>query len=255
MAPQVRALAHKGRFPLAPRDDNNGTNVVDESTITKLSLPRTLPRPAFEVEMFTLLQADPNLTDVPVEYIRDCLRSSTQTMVAALQAVTVLTPDLKDGLAKELEIIINDTVSGACPTHMFAIHGDTPLARGQKRHVRLYPFHHLVMAVQCASLPALPPSRPDATLSKAKIPIVPLCLPSPEMFALLHSYLYTQDPATLLAALIPPCESNLMQLAAHTSKVHGLWCNACALGVVDPHLYDVTEAAWANILAAMQALT
>ncbi|KAJ6591220.1 hypothetical protein DFH09DRAFT_1358575 [Mycena vulgaris] len=50
-----------------------------------------------------------------------------------------------------------------------------------------------------------------------------------------------------------PCESDLLQLVTHATKIHGLWRNACALGVVDPQLYDVVEASWAHTIAAMQA--
>ncbi|KAJ6591204.1 hypothetical protein DFH09DRAFT_975591 [Mycena vulgaris] len=250
-ATKAQRVVHKRRIPLATKYDINTGNVVPAPT--KLSLPRTLPRPVLnEVEMLPLLDAYPHLAGTPAEYVRDRLHSSTSIMRAALQAVQTL--QLKSGLPKEIEIIMNDVVSAACPTHMFAIYGDAPLGFGQKRHVSLSPFHDLVMGVHCATLPALPASQPagesDAT---ATLPVVPLRLPSPETFALLHSWIYTQQPATLLAALAPPCQSDLLQLATHATKIHGLWRNACALGVVDPQLYDVVEASWAHTITAMQA--
>jgi hypothetical protein len=36
-------------------------------------------------------------------------------------------------------------------------------------------------------------------------------------------------------------------------KIHGLWRNACSLGVVDEKLYELIEDAWETTLAAMQA--
>ncbi|KAJ7481727.1 hypothetical protein FB451DRAFT_1085388 [Mycena latifolia] len=249
-AARAQVVAHKRRIPLATKYDINTGNVA--AAPTKLSLPRTLPRPVLgEVEMSSLLDAYPHLAGIPAEYIRDRLPLSTPTMCAALQAVELSPP--KSSLPKELQIIMNDAVSAACPTHMLAIYGESPVAFGKKRHVALYPFHDLVMGVHCANFPTLPASQPDATASHATLPVVPLRLPSPETFALLHSYLYTQQPATLLAALAPSCESDLLQLAGHATKVHGLWRNACALGVVDARLYDVIEASWAHIVAAMQA--
>ncbi|KAJ7701842.1 hypothetical protein B0H17DRAFT_1327468 [Mycena rosella] len=249
-AAHAQLVAQKRRIPLATKYDVNTGNVAPAPT--KLSLPRTLPRPVLgEVKMSPILDAYPNLAGVPAEYIRDCLPSSTSSMRAALQALS--TSELTGGLPKELQIIMNDVVSAACPTHMFAIYGDAPLAFGQKRHVSLFPFHHLVMGVHCAILPTLPASQPIATASHNTIPVVPLRVPSPETFALLHSYMYTQQPAILLAALAPPCESDILQLASHATKVHGLWRNACALGVVDSSLYDVLDASWAATIAAMQA--
>jgi hypothetical protein len=110
---------------------------------------------------------------------------------------------------------------------MLAIYGDAPLALNQKRQINLYPCHDLVMGAYCTSLPALLPSRPDVTSSHATLPAVLLCLPSPETFAMLHSYLYTQQPTYLVAALAPPSEADLLHFAAHAAKVHGLWRNAC----------------------------
>ncbi|KAJ7120971.1 hypothetical protein C8R44DRAFT_705717 [Mycena epipterygia] len=250
-AGHAQLVAQKRRIPLATKYNANG-NVAPAPT--KLSLPRTLPRPVLaEVEMSSLVNAYPNLAGIPVEYIRDRLPLSTPTMRAALKAVETSVP--KGSLPKELEILMNDIVSAACPTHMFAVFGDAPLGFGQKRPVNLYPIHDLVFGAHCTTLPALPASQPTASTSTshAAIPVVPLRLPSPETFPLLHSHLYMQQPAALLAALAPPCEADLLRLAAHARKVYGLWRNACALGVVDTQLYDIVEASWERTLAAMHA--
>ncbi|KAJ7173127.1 hypothetical protein C8R43DRAFT_1119930 [Mycena crocata] len=247
-AAQAQILAQK-RVPLATRSNVNGT--VAPAT-TKLSLPRTLPRPVVgEVNMTGLVNAYPNLAGIPAEYIRNRLPLSTPTMRAALQAIETSVP--KSSLPKELEILMNDIVSAACPTHFFAVYGDAPLTFGQKRHVSLYPFHDLVVGAHCANLPALPASQPSTSSSRTTVPVVPLRLPSPETFPLLHAYLYTQQPETLLAALAPPCEADLLRLATHSHKIHGLWRNACVLGVVDEQLYDIIESSWEQTIAAMQA--
>ncbi|KAJ7173135.1 hypothetical protein C8R43DRAFT_1119937 [Mycena crocata] len=249
-AAQAQILAQK-RVPLATKSNANG-NVAPASATTTLSLPRTLPRPvAGEVDMARLVNAYPNLAGIPAEYIRNRLPLSTPTMRAALQAIETSVP--RSSLPKELEILMNDIVSTACPTHFFAVYGDTPLTFGQKRHVSLYPFHDLVVGAHCANLPALPASQPSTSSSRTTVPVVPLRLPSPETFPLLHAYLYTQQPETLLAALAPPCESDLLRLATHSHKIHGLWRNACVLGVVDEPLYDIIESSWEQTIATMQA--
>ncbi|KAJ7905119.1 hypothetical protein B0H13DRAFT_1716785 [Mycena leptocephala] len=249
-AAQAQLLAHKRRIPLATKYDVN-SNVAVAPT-TKVSLPRTLPRPVLgEVEMAPLVNAYPELAGIPAEYLRDHLPLSTPKMRAALQAVE--TSVSKSSLPTELEILMNDIVAAACPTHVFAVYSDAPLGFGQKRHVSLFPVHDLVMGAHCVNLPALPTSRPSTTSSRTTIPVVPLCVPSPQTFPLLHAYLYTQQPATLLASLERPCESDLLQLATHANKIHGLWRNACSLGVVDAPLYDAIEASWESTIAAMQA--
>ncbi|KAJ7815364.1 hypothetical protein B0H14DRAFT_2847849, partial [Mycena olivaceomarginata] len=240
--PQTAAL------PLATKY-NTGNVAVEATTLT---LPVTLPRPELdEVKMSTLLDMYPDLAGIPVEYIRDRMPLSTPPfMIAALRATQ--TPEIQGGLPKQLEITMNEIVSAACPTHMLAIYSDAPLALGQKRQISLYPCHDLVMGIYCTRLPKLPLSQSDVACSHATIPVVPICLPSPGTFALLHAYLYTQNPGTL-ALLTPPQESGLLQLVPHATKVHGLWRNACALGVIAPLLYDVIEESWAKTLTAMRA--
>ncbi|KAJ7792256.1 hypothetical protein B0H14DRAFT_3890079 [Mycena olivaceomarginata] len=214
--------------PLATKYNVNTNGAAPPST-TRISLPRTLPRPVLgEVDLTSLAHAYPNLAGVPAEYIRDLLPASTSSMRAALQAVKT-SGVCSSSLPKELEIIMNDTVAAACPTHMLAVYNDAPLGFGQKRHVSLFPMHNLVLRTHCARLPTLPLSQPSTSSPSATIPVVPFCLPSPETF-----------PAAA-------------HLATHASKIHGLWRNACTLGVVDPQLYDVIEASWEHTLSAMQA--
>ncbi|KAJ7788713.1 hypothetical protein B0H14DRAFT_2947509 [Mycena olivaceomarginata] len=185
--------------------------------------------------MSTVLDMYSDLAGIPAEYIRDRLSLSTPLMIAALGATQ--TAEIQGGLPKELEIPMNEIVSAACPTHMFAIYSDTPLTFGQKRQISCIP---------------LPSSKPDATGPNATVPVVPLCLPSPGTFPLLHAYLYTQNPRTL-APLMPLQEASLPQLVVHATKVHGLWRNACALGVISPLLYEVIEESWAKTLTTMRA--
>ncbi|KAH8835836.1 hypothetical protein DL96DRAFT_1702795 [Flagelloscypha sp. PMI_526] len=72
------------------------------------------------------------------------------------------------------------------PTHCLAIHA----ARNGNAKVFVYNVQANILARHCTKLPALPfsPSSGSKTL-----PLTPLCLPSPESFGLLLSYIYTND--------------------------------------------------------------
>ncbi|KAJ7216469.1 hypothetical protein GGX14DRAFT_604842 [Mycena pura] len=246
---QLRAQKQP-RIPLATTyDAYSNVALVAAPPTTRLALPCTLQRPALrEVDMASLADAYPTLAGVPAQYIRDRLPGSCATMRAALAAVRPISSLPKSSLPKEVQIFINAAVAAACPTHMLAVYGDVPF--GQKRPVSLFPIHDLVFRTHCAALPALPPSLSAGSSSAhATLPVISLRLPSPETFALLHAYLYTHN----LAVLAPPCDGDLLQLVAHAHKIHGLWRNACALGVVDERLYDAVEEAWARTLGAMEA--
>jgi hypothetical protein len=179
-------------------------------------------------------------------------------------------------LPRELEIVVNDMVKTHCPTHMLAIYSNSSTT--QKRKVTLFPTHHLVLVAHCNNLPVLPASNPDTTDSSAKIPVVPLCLPSPETFSILQSYLYTKRIDVLLAALLPtlpsPSEPSAslpemikrltnhlaaagdpLTLARHALIINGVWRNACALGVYDDKLWGSIDISWGAIVGAMGITT
>ena len=74
--------------------------------------------------------------------------------------------------------------------------------------VPLYPAHALVLAAHCTLLPPLPRSRPSNRAASLTLPVVPLTVPSAETFPLMHAYLHTKRPDTLLAALLPVLASS-----------------------------------------------
>jgi hypothetical protein len=173
----------------------------------------------------------------------------------------------------ELEIVVNDIVATHCPTHMLAIYANNNAS--QKRKVTLFPTHQLVLAAHCNYLPPFPASHPDATNPTVQVPVVPLCLPSPETFSILQSYLYTKRVDALLAMLLPAPPStlsdtnvplpdmikrlthhlaasgNMPLLARHAMIINGVWRNACALGVHDDKLWNSIEVAWEAVVGAM----
>ncbi|KAJ7792264.1 hypothetical protein B0H14DRAFT_2932101 [Mycena olivaceomarginata] len=210
-AAQAKILAQKRRVPLA----------------TKISLPRKLPRPVLgEVDLTSLAHAYPNLTGVPADTSRHAR--------AALQAVKT-SGVCSSSLPKELEIIMNNAVAAACPTHMLA-----------KRHVSLFPHAQPRPAHALRPPPdTLPRSQPSTSSPSANHPpSSPSASHHPKRSRCCTHTSTPSSPPPLRASLAYPCESasDLLQLATHASKIHGLWRNACTLGVVDPQLYDVIEA-------------
>lgn len=190
---------------------------------------------------------------------------------------------IKDVLPKELSIVVHD-ISFAAPSHMFAVYGP-PAQKGstERRKVTLYPAHSLIFAAYCSKLPPFPPSGFEDTSQQSapqelNVPVRPLCLPSPQTYPCLSSFLYTKRTDALLQSLVP-CQlptaliqrqeevslpSSLVTFATrlagtyttqallqHIMTVHGLWQNVCALGIFDDSLWETIDLAWQILLTAI----
>jgi hypothetical protein len=171
-------------------------------------------------------------------------------MLAGLSSLKAQAP--KSALPNEMDVSIDN--AGVCPTHMLAVYSSRPTTSPRK--VTLFPTHQLVLAAHCANLPALPASSATHHAgTSATVPVVPLCLPSPEAFPLLQSYLYTKNTENLSNVLSPSTSTPLDKVALqrHMWLIHGLWADACALGVVDSSLYEVIQSSWSRLVAAVEA--
>lgn len=170
-------------------------------------------------------------------------------------------------LPKEVPVTVRNAETKVLPTHMLAVHSSTQPALGARK-VTLFPAHSLVLAAHCANLPALPASfstpasSADSSEVQLTLPVLPLALPSPETFAPLSSYLYTRRADALLKTLIP-LASNRQSVAdlssstllAYALKIHGVWRNACALGVHDEKLWKVLDLAWSLCVGSLGKAT
>jgi hypothetical protein len=167
-------------------------------------------------------------------------------MLAGLRDVRLATPPQRSGfLPKELQIIANDYLDAIPPTHMIAVYASTsnPSAVASKTKVTLFPAHEIVLSSHCANLPKLPQSSCPSTL-----PVVPLALPSPPLYPHLQNYLYTKNIAALENFLLPASHAmHTTGLMRRLLAVHGLWGNACALGVTDEPFYAAIERIWASL--------
>ncbi|KAH7909180.1 hypothetical protein BJ138DRAFT_1011360 [Hygrophoropsis aurantiaca] len=273
----------------------NDVNASGSTQIKSVLLPRYLSRPEFrEVSSETLRSVDPELvnSNTHPDYIREGLEHFGSSMLKVLSSVHA--DSISNILPKELSIMIND-LSSDLPTHMLAVYARQPQTASSsaapKRRVTLFPTHNVILAANCANLPSLPPSIPTSIPSNQtaaatiNVPIVPLCVPSPETFPYLSTFLYTKRADHLLASLLPSTSNLFLSslissplslpttasvqayasklaaahtpqtLLAHAMAVNGLWRNACALGIFDERLWDTMDIAWEVLLGALGVAT
>ncbi|KAI0284636.1 hypothetical protein BGY98DRAFT_526110 [Russula aff. rugulosa BPL654] len=184
-------------------------------------------------------------------------------------------------LPKTLSVNLNDQTSTSMPpTHMAAIYSSAP-SGPEPRRVMMYPIHQSILSLYCANLPVLAASVPSPTNSESsyEVPVVPLALPNPESFPFLTQFLYLKDTQTLFEAFLSLMPSKgipsdldqparydafvaeystvlaqnytMQRLASQAAKVHGLWRNACALGISDIDLQAFFDLAWEILMKAL----
>jgi len=237
-------------------------------TITVV-LPRRLEHPRHRpISMANVAAIEPELAELPIDYIQDKLAELGPSLVKVLRSVDVTPP--AGALPRELAVLVQD-MSSDMPTHMFAVYGRQ--VNQPRTRVIMYATHSIVWAANCAMLPALPPSRPavPAAGERITIPVVPLRLPDPTSFPTLSSYLYTKRADRLLAALLPsppPAEvqgSEALQQYAQTlarthgaqalvpymNTIRGLWQNVSSLGIEDTGLWAMIDLSWEILLNAV----
>jgi hypothetical protein len=166
------------------------------------------------------------------------------------------------------------------PTHMAAIYSSAPSGPEPCR-VMMYPIHQSILSLYCANLPVLAASTPLPTTPEAlfEVPVVPLALPNPDSFPHLTQFLYLKDVRPLFEAFLcltpakgipndldQPAQYDafvadysvilaqnytMQRLANQAVKVHGLWRNACALGISDTDLQGFFDLAWEILIKAL----
>lgn len=127
----------------------------------------------------------------------------------------------------------------------------------------LVPVHWIVYVLQCAHMPSVP-GVPDP--SGAAVPVLPLAMPFPQYWSLIHRWLYTRDSHKLLAGLLPLDALDRLSasapLAGSASMIHALsqlsmpallrvakmiratWHNGRCLGVFSDVFWTTIERAW-----------
>ncbi|KAG6851850.1 hypothetical protein C0991_005501 [Blastosporella zonata] len=270
--------------------------------VPSVQLPRTLARPPYaEVSRQAIAAAAPELADVPAEYIRRGLRPMANEYVQVssfhliisikrcrrmLAGISALAPSHlpssmpRSRLPPSLAIPLRTTsTSPTYPTHILAVMS----SKTASDTAMMFPVHSIVLASQCAQFPRIPSSHQQPHSPTLQLPVLPLSVPSPAAFSVLHSYMYSHRLENVLKALFPMpsgflhslsheavqaalasgptlhqlssylCSSvsgNPQALASHAAHVKELWQTMVALGLNDPELWDTVDLAWEVILGA-----
>ncbi|KLO07828.1 hypothetical protein SCHPADRAFT_944943 [Schizopora paradoxa] len=159
-------------------------------------------------------QLGPNLEGVPAAYVRDILEIEGQehrTALAKSNIIGFYGQDKKDPRLPEKVIVEHPESITRPPSHALALHSD-PVPPNTTRNVSVQLGHSLVLAAHCSNLRPLPPTsevddsvvHEDARgrFVRYKVDIVPLRVPSVELFPILVSYLCTLDEQWLLNLLL-----------------------------------------------------
>lgn len=267
--------------PTVLRDVEMGDSTTVSMSTASVSLPRRLARSEItEIPESTLQAVAPELVHTHIDYIREGLECLGPDMLRVLAGIKA--EHVSNVLPRELSLVVND-VSSDMPTHMFAVFSSHQPAPARRR-VTLFPAHNLVFATHCANLPVLPTQTPalvEHAGQEIKVPIVPLCIPAPEVFPQLSTFLYTKRIDHLLGSLMPlptppqlyrddpttvmPLLTRFAQkiadtytvkaLLQHIAKVHGTWRNAIALGIADERLWCALDTAWEVLLTSLAIAT
>ncbi|KIK68386.1 hypothetical protein GYMLUDRAFT_35798 [Collybiopsis luxurians FD-317 M1] len=254
---------------------------------SNVTFPEHLTRPEFvEVSQSAIAAAAPELVSVPLHYVRQKLRSEAPQMMAGLSSLApshVPRSLPKSHLPPSLSIPVRVSHSRAAPTyptHVLAVSAPRSAPDSQATMV---PVHSLVLAAQCARLPELRTPR-TAVSHSLHLPVVPMTIPSPAAFTILHAFMYDHRldgvlknlfplPSTFLANLshstvratsespqalhrlsLYLCEASghdLQTLTTHASHVKDLWQDMVALGLFDVELWDTLDLAWNILIGAM----
>ncbi|KAH9484426.1 hypothetical protein JR316_0003908 [Psilocybe cubensis] len=226
----------------------------------RVSIRAHLPRPApLAIDEEELRKACPGLGDTPLTYAREGLKHLSTHMYAGVQGA--IPQHHRSQLPDELQVLLSDPIShgSICPTHILAITSSLPSSSSRK--YTLFPAHQLVLGAFCASLPHFPSSAaayplPPSSSPSVTLPVVRLALPAPAQFGLLLWYLYVQDAERLRRSLLPAgWDADVGGMMQRATVVHGLWANACALGVVDAQVFEVVQQVWRVVLEAIAKAT
>ncbi|KAF8624670.1 hypothetical protein AX17_007001 [Amanita inopinata Kibby_2008] len=280
-----QVASHPAAFGLHAHGQYHPTAHHQNSAV---KLPRNLARPAFvDISRDAIAAVAPELENVPTEYIRRGLRPKANLMLAGIAAMpSSHMPSVvpRSHLPHSLSVPVRATSSEQpeLPTHVLALSSSTSSSNDQ---IRLFPVHSLVLASHCARLPRLPPSQAGASSStQVMLPVLPMSLPSPAAFTILHQFMYHHRLDTVLKALFPlpsnflqslshhtvqatlaseptlrqlsaylcsSASSNLQTLTSHAAHVKELWQDMAALGLYDPELWDTIDLAWEIVLGAL----
>jgi hypothetical protein len=134
------------------------------------------------------------------------------------------------------------------PDHVLALSGPSDDATTAPV---LIPIHGLVYAFSCSSLSTFDLSKGGLGSQGAVVPIVRCRLPfhpRPEIFDLLHAYIYTRSADELIDRLMPRSDD---ELSGAVANVKALWALVVAFGVADQALWEAMDLVYTGSLAKL----
>lgn len=164
------------------------------------------------------------------------------------------------------------------PSHCLGVFSQEMPLNGEKRKITLFPIHAMVLAANCCRAPKLPlpiaGPRSSGCSNETIVPLVAFGVPSADTFILILRFLYLKE---YQSTFFPPCfiqsgvapttpDENATHLLAKQlecatdellrdclKRVHGLWLNGCALGIVDTLFWRWLNLAWDVYRDALEA--
>ncbi|KAJ7056595.1 hypothetical protein C8F01DRAFT_354494 [Mycena amicta] len=166
-----------------------------------------VPSPA-DISPDALEAAAPELRGVPDEFIRHSLRSKAPAMLAGIStlAPSHLPQSLpRSRLPPALSVPVRANPQGtALPTHALAMSLATKTGRDDgDAPTSLFPIHAVVLAAHCTKLPPIGPAATSSSSHSIALALLPLALPSPAAFRIIHMWLYSSRVDAVLSSLLP----------------------------------------------------
>ncbi|KAJ6573060.1 hypothetical protein DFH09DRAFT_1362206 [Mycena vulgaris] len=147
-----------------------------------------------------LLAVAPELSGMPAEFIRHCMRAKAPQMLAGIAALRLRRAQRPPARAP-------GRGPGLVPTHALAIAAAAKGKGGEERDAA--PAIFLLLR-----LPPCAPAGSSRTAS-ATLAVLLLTLPSPHDFAILHAFMYIHRLAPALAALLPLPPAFISSASSH----------------------------------------
>lgn len=158
-------------------------------------------------------------------------------MLASIMRTRVVTP-IRD-LPQTLRVRCTGPIP---PTHIFAIPGANSITR-------FICLHNAVFATHCSKLPLFPASRTVLDADGCySIPVIPLRIPFPNVWPIIHEYLYMKSASDLAYRLsLPEYAAHENHLILRTGNILAIAADADYLGIHDEVFWEVLDREWAAV--------
>ncbi|KAJ7175491.1 hypothetical protein C8R46DRAFT_873908, partial [Mycena filopes] len=248
-------------------------------------LPRTLDRPVFVPDTPPRQMLDalaPELVDLPLPFIHDCIGVHTDQMVEAIGSIaipgTIPAGPIPYAVVVQLPSASPANVGHIYPTHILAV--STPSNTATPEALSLVAIHGIVFAANCTAPELRPVGENNSPPGALYLPICPIALPSVPALLTLRTYMYNHRVDVLLSALFPLLPAPLTdaevrsalasdrtklllathlvcadprpaQILGYAVRVQDVWRTVWCLGMYRAELWDTLDLAWELVIIAL----